>query len=183
MIRLAAIGAACAAFAGLGAASDVRTTLEDINKCTGITDPAQRLACYDGAAPKVRAALDVATDEDRVTLFGLDLFGDGGGIGGSNEATRPEDFGKRDLPKVETVQSGGVISEITVALADTGKNNAGREVYILDNGQVWRQKETKDMKLPRKVEGLRVKIRQGALGSYYLSREGQSTSVPVERVK
>ena len=169
---------------GLAQANQVRETLESVNTCTTIADAAQRLACYDAAAPKVRATLDVATDEDRVTLFGLDLFGSGGGIASNGEATRPEDFGKKDLPApVVTAESGGVITEITVALADVGRNGSGYDVYVLDNGQVWRQKEAKDLQMPKKVAGMKVKIRQGSLGSYYLSRDGLNRSVPVERVK
>ena len=172
------------AFAGLAQANQVRETLESVNTCTTIADAAQRLACYDAQAPKVRASLDVATEEDRVTLFGLDLFGSGGGGPASGDATRPEDFGKRDLPPpVVTEETGGIITEITVALADVGRNGSGYDVYVLDNGQVWRQKEAKDLQLPKKVTGMKVKIRQGSLGSYYLSRDGLNRAVPVERVK
>lgn len=164
-------------------ASDVSDTLEAINTCSAITDSAQRLACYDAAVPRVRAALNVQTKDDEVTLFGLKLFGDDGGAGGSNEATRPEDFGKSDIPKVETTQEGGVITEITVALFDAGLSKAGREIYVLENGQVWRQKESIDLKLPRNPKGVRVKIREGSLGSFYISKEGTNRSVPVERIK
>jgi ABC-type Fe3+-hydroxamate transport system substrate-binding protein len=185
MIKKTVLGLALAAScAGLAEANQVRETLESVNTCTTITDAAQRLACYDAQAPKVRASLDVATEEDRVTLFGLDLFGSGGGGPASGDATRPEDFGKRDLPPpVVTAESGGVITEITVALADVGRNGSGYDVYVLDNGQVWRQKEAKDLRLPRNAAGVKVKIRQGSLGAYYLSRDGQNSSVPVERVK
>ena len=184
MIRKTVFGLAlAAASAGLAQANQVRDTLEDVNKCTTIADAAQRLACYDAAAPKVRASLNVATEEDRVTLFGLDLFGSGDSDT-SGEATRPEDFGKKDIPEtVVTEETGGVITEITVALADVGRNGSGYDVYVLDNGQVWRQKEAKDLQLPRKVQGIRVKIREGAMGAFYLSREGLNRSVPVERVK
>lgn len=183
MARIALGFVLAAACATTAAASDVSDTLEAINTCSAITDSAQRLACYDAAVPRVRAALNVQTRDDEVTLFGLNIFG-GDGIGSSGEATKPEDFGKSDLPPpVETVQEGGVITEITVALADAGLSKAGREIYVLENGQVWRQKETVDLKLPRNPAGTKVKIRQGALGAYYLSKEGTNRSVPVERIK
>ena len=70
--------------------------------------------CYDAAGPRVRAALNVATEEDQFSLFGL-FESDGSST--TREATRPEDFGNR-LPAddVQVVESGGVITEITVAL-------------------------------------------------------------------
>jgi len=173
--------AAATLLCGLAAASEVRDTLEEMNACGAIAEPAQRLACYDALAPKVRATLDVATDEDRVTLFGLDLFGPGGGSG---EASRPEDFGKRDIPApVETVESGGIVTEITMPLAEVARNGDGYDVYVLENGQVWRQKEMTDLHLPHNIEGVKVRIRQGSLGSYFLSRDGQNRSVAVERVR
>lgn len=178
------LGLAVAALAaGAAQANQVRDTLEDVNKCTSVADAAQRLACYDAAAPKVRASLNVATEEDRVTLFGWDLFGSGDSDT-SGEPTRPEDFGKKNIPEaVVTEETGGVITEITVALADVGRNGSGYDVYVLENGQVWRQKEAKDMQLPRNVQGVKVKIREGSMGAFYLSRDGQNRSVPVERVK
>jgi hypothetical protein len=183
MIRIAALGLALTAGVGLAQASELQRTLEGIKACAAITESAQRLACYDGAAPKVRAALDVATEEDQLTLFGLDLFGGSGGAAGSGEATRPEDFGKQDLPATEVVQKGGVISEITVALADIARNGSGYDVYVLENGQVWRQKEPGNLALPKSVSGIKVNIRQGMMGAYYLNRDGSNRSVAVERVK
>jgi hypothetical protein len=184
MVRIALGLLLAAVWIAPAGASDVSDTLEAINTCSAIADGAQRLACYDAAAPKVRAALNVQTKDDEVTLFGLTLFGGGDGAAGSGEATKPEDFGKQDLPPpIETVQEGGVITEITVALADAGLSKAGREIYVLENGQVWRQKEAVDLKLPRNAAGVRVKIRQGALGAYYLSKDGYNKSVPVERIK
>jgi hypothetical protein len=182
MNRIAVLSCSFIAFMGAAEAGQVRQTLEDVNACSAIKDSGQRLACYDAAAAKVRSSLNEATEEDQMSLFGLDLFS-GSSLGSSGEATKPEDFGRRDLPAVETQESGGVITQITVTLTDVARNNAGHEVYVLENGQVWRQKESADIGLPRNVTGLKVKIRQGSLGSYYLSREGANKSVAVERVK
>lgn len=169
------------ALADAASASGIQRTLQDVNACAGISDSGQRLACYDGQAPKIRAALDVATEEDKFTLFGLDVFGSGSGSTG--DATTPEEFGMRVPPKEDIVESGGVITEITAGLTEVAQNGMGHNVFVLDNGQVWRGKEGKDLKLPKNVAGLRVRVRQGSLGSYYLSREGQNRSVPVERLR
>ena len=173
--------AVCASGAALAASSEVRNTLEAVNACTAETDPAKRLACYDAAGPRVRAALNVATEEDQFSLFGL-FESDGSST--TREATRPEDFGNR-LPAddVQVVESGGVITEITVALADVAKNGAGKDVYVLENGQVWRAKETAGLRLPNDAKGLKVNIRQGMMGAYFIKREGSNKSIPVERVK
>lgn len=184
MIRKTVFGLALAAASvGLAEANQVRQTLEDVSQCAAIADNAQRLACYDAAAPKVRSSLNIATREDRVTLFGLDLFGSGDD-GASGEATRPEDFGNDDMQrKVETVETGGVVTEITAGVADVGRNASGKDVIVLENGQVWRQKEDKNLQFPKDLTGVRVKIRQASLGSYLLTRDGSNRSVQVERVR
>lgn len=173
--------AVCAAGAALAASTEVRRTLESVNACTAETDPAKRLACYDAAAPRVRSALNVATEEDQFSLFGL--F-ESGGSGTTREATRPEDFGVRVAQGgTEVKESGGVITEITVALTDVAKNNAGKDVFVLENGQVWRAKETKSLRIPGDARGVKVTIRQGMMGAYFIKREGTNNSVAVERVK
>lgn len=174
--------AVCAAGAALAASTEVRNTLETVNACTAETDPAKRLACYDAAAPRVRSALNVATEEDQFSLFGL-FESDGSGT--TREATRPEDFGNRvaEDDGVAVKESGGVITEITVALADVAKNNAGKEVFVLENGQVWRAKERQSLRIPGEAKGVKVSIRQGMMGAYFITREGTNKSIPVERVK
>lgn len=159
----------------------VRTTLEELAGCAGVKESAARLACYDKAAPKIRASLDVATEEDKTTLFGLDLFGSGSGSSG--DATRPEDFGKKDLPPTETVESGGVVTEITAPLAEHARNPDGYDVFVLDNGQVWRAKDVSNLAIPKDLTGVKVHIRTGAMGAYYLARDGNKKSVRVERVR
>lgn len=145
-----AIGASGAALAG---STEVRNTLDAVNACSAETDTAKRLACYDGTAPRVRAALNVATEEDQFSLFGL-FESDPNST--THEATRPEDFGNRvPTDDVQVVQSGGVISEITVALADVAKNNAGKDVFVLENGQVWRAKEKKGLRMSGDPKGVR----------------------------
>lgn len=160
----------------------VRQTLEEVNNCAAVPDAQARLACYDGAIPKVRSALNVATQEDQFSLFGLDIFS-GGSDGVTNEATRPEDFGREDLPSIEVATTDGVISEITAPLAEIARNSTGYDVYVLDNGQVWRAQEVSKISLPRNPTGIKVRIRTGAMGAYYLSRDGQNRSVRVERVR
>ncbi|MFT3809617.1 MAG: hypothetical protein QM698_06835 [Micropepsaceae bacterium] len=162
------------------ASTEVRKTLEAVNACSAEPDPAKRLACYDGAGPRVRSALNIATEEDQFSLFGLFESGSSS----TREATRPEDFGNR-VPEdgVQVVESGGVITEITVSLADVAKNGAGKDVYVLDNGQVWRAKEAQGLRLPSDSKGIKVNIRQGMMGAYFIKREGSNKSIPVRARK
>lgn len=180
MIAAAAVFGSLAAGSAL-AATEVRNTLEALDACAAEPDSAKRLACYDASQPRIRAALNKATEEDQFTLFGL--F-DGGGSSSVGEPTRPEDFGK-PASEMSTVveEQGGAITEISVALADYATNVNGDGVFVLANGQVWRAKEAKTISFPKDLANVKVSIRKGSMGSYLLRRDGQNKSVAVTRVK
>jgi hypothetical protein len=69
--------------------------------------------------------------------------------------------------------------ELTAHLANVSRNSAGREVFTLDNGQVWRQSETRTSFEAHAGEA--VKITPGALGSFWLSTDTHNQT-RVERV-
>jgi len=180
MIAAAAVFGSLAAGSAL-AATEVRNTLEALDACSAETDAAKRLACYDGAGPRIRAALSKASEEDQFTLFGL--F-DSSDIDGSSEPTRPEDFGKSASEMSRVVeQTGGAITEISVAVTDYATNASGAGVFVLANGQVWKVTEARDISMPKNVSNVKVNIRKGAMGAYYLRRDSQNKSVKVVRVK
>jgi hypothetical protein len=193
-IRLAVLAALLALPDSAFAASSTRTALEDIQACASIEDAGQRLACYDGKMPKVRAALNQATEEDRVELFGLTLWEDGPS---SKDATRPEEFGADRLsaeqqaaiaaqgaPAGQTAAvAADTIDEIASQIVEVGRNNAERLVFVLANGQVWRQSESKELGLPSNPSGMTVRISKGSLGAYFLTREGSNRRTAVVRIR
>ena len=68
---------------------------------------------------------------------------------------------------------------LTAHLASVTRNSAGREVFTLDNGQVWRQSETRARFEAHAGEA--VKITPGAIGSFWLSTDTHNQT-RVERV-
>jgi hypothetical protein len=69
--------------------------------------------------------------------------------------------------------------ELTAHLASVSRNSAGRAVFTLDNGQVWRQSETRASFEAR--TGDAVKISRGGMGSFWLSTDTHNWT-RVERV-
>lgn len=177
---LAVLCLAAAALTGPAGATETRDTLEALAKCGAIENPQERLVCYDGVMPRVRAAIDQATEDDKITLFGWEIFG---GDGSSDEPTRPEDFGNPNPPAADVKEEGGVITEITFNVTDLAERSDGMIVLVLENGQVWRTMESTSIYFRDPRDGLRVRIRSGMAGAFYLNIEGQNRSVQVERIK
>jgi hypothetical protein len=113
-----------------------------VAKCTEIPGIEERLQCFDAAAAGVRSVL---AEADRQAAEASRKEEEGGGMlawfGISREAppvTKPEDFGiapakntRPDAPKE--------ITEISAGVTEFAKTPLGKAIFILDNGQIWRQ--------------------------------------------
>jgi hypothetical protein len=159
---------------GLAHADAARDVLEEITRCADVTDAAERLKCYDAAAPRAKSALTAPVPEARekslLEWFGLSRP--------AKPAQKPEEFGK---PPREPEG----LNEITATVVEFAKTVRGKALFILDNGQIWRQLDADATELPFPPVGTKMKvtIETGFLGSYNLTIEGRNALIKVFRVK
>ena len=115
-----------------------------------MADAAQRLRCYDTAAPRAKEAL----------------------------APRPQDFGSPAAPPAE-------LAHITAVVREFSKTPHGGAVFVLDNGQTWRQLDADNVAVaePDPGKALNVTISRGLFGSYNLAIEGRNGVVKVRRLQ
>ena len=127
-------------------------------RCTGISNAAERLKCYDAAADRSGFGLPPAPREP---------------------VTKPEEFGKTPPARANEVK------EVSATVVEFSKTPRGRAVFVLDNGQTWRQldSDTTEVREPPGGQPMRVLIETGAFGSYNLAIEGRAGSVKVRRLK
>ena len=87
-----------------------------------------------------------------------------------------------EIRKLQTPQgeAAATLKKLTAHVATVYHNAAGRQVFTLDNGQVWRQAETKPDFTAG--PGTAVTISTGALGSYWVET-GPHNWTRVERVR
>ncbi len=177
-----------------------RDVLEALGKCAAVTDSAQRLACYDAAAPQLKSTLitpppvlaRAPTQEEQSSWFGFsfpDIFG-----GSPSSQTTPQQFGSNTLPRQQraVIASAGnantvataPIDSITATVTEYALNDQGRYVIFLDNGQVWRQQngDSGVMQFKRNSPNT-VKISRGFWDSYNLKINNGSALYKVVRVK
>ena len=154
---------------------DPRDALAAFVKCSEIGDPAKRLECFDAATARGKEALaappQVAQPPKEKRL--LEWFG----FSRSAPVTKPEDFGK-PAPEPEMTQ----LSDNVLEFAKTPR---GKAVFILENGQVWRQidGDSTDVYAPPAGAKLRVTIEVGVMGSYNLTIDGRKGLIKVNRLK
>jgi hypothetical protein len=139
-----------------------------LSACRAITDPTERLACYDKAA----AALDEAQTKGDVVVVDRKQ---------ATEVKR-QAFGFR-LDALSIFDRGTVKDRgddtITAVAKSAFQNAAGKWVVTLDSGAVWRQID--DDPLSREPRaGSPIRIRRATLGSYLMNVDGQP-SIRVHR--
>lgn len=93
--------------------------------------------------------------------------------------TKVEDFGKPSPPRPDE------ITQIRATVLELAKTPRGRSIFILDNGQAWRQidGDDTDVREPPPGKTLKVTIATGFLSSYNLTIEGRNGLIKVRRLK
>ncbi|MFT5775126.1 hypothetical protein [Hyphomonas sp.] len=142
-------------------AEDVST--DDVYACVGISTDAERLACYDAAVGRLKAAEDAGEvttiTRSEVEKVNRDSFG----------------FSIRSLPSLPSLalkKNGGSdkeLDEITTGVTSVRMDSAGRLRVTLDNGQVWVQIDDKSTRASNQTE---ARIYSAALGSYKMKLDG-----------
>lgn len=162
-------------------AETARGTLAEIAKCADIAAAAERLQCYDTAAATAKSLLAAPpqqsaseTEEEGGVLAWF-------GFGSKKPITKPEDFGKTP----EEVAGPKEISEISATVTEFAKNAYGKSIFILDNGQVWKQidGDSVEVAAPRQGATMAVKIEKAFMGSFSLTIDGRNGIVKVRRIK
>ncbi len=146
--------------------------LAEIARCAGIGDSSARLKCFDAAALRADSARAVRqTEEPRDRVEGPERSGP------PQTVTRTEDFGKPPPPPK--------ITQITATVLELARTARGRALFILDNGQVWRQLDGDDTDVqdPQPGKPMKIGIGTGLLGTYSLTIEGRKGLIKVGRVK
>ena len=152
-------------------------------ECRKIADVGARIACYDVAAAELEAAIAPPTAEEQaetfgtpdegVSVFGVTLWG-----GSPTE----DDMGREHLPKTEEEQATEIAS-LSSAVIEYGVNAEGKTVFVLDNGQVWRQTDSDRVKRGDCPAECRVTISKGLIGGYNLVvADGSNRQIKVRRV-
>jgi hypothetical protein len=147
--------------------------LSALYACAEVSDDAARLACFDGATARMRAAQDsgdlVAVDRSQVETMQRESFG----------FNLPSISSL--LPSLTSDRSEPPQLQVELEVERLIQNPNGRFTFVMSDGQQWTQVESTPVRNVR--AGDAVTIRRAALGSYLLISERGGASVRVRRVE
>ncbi len=142
--------------AGAPALAQDASTAQQMQACRAITDPQQRLACYDrqaGAVANTSAAPAPSAEEvaaRKRAEFGLSQA--------QIIDSRPKVPDPARPAEIEVNEVAGTVAAVT-------RDILGRYTIRLSDGARWRQREADNIREPR--VGDPVRIRRAALGSFF----------------
>jgi len=138
--------------------------MQSVLDCRAIADGVQRLACFD------KAVGEMAKAEQTGDLVTIDRE--------QRRAVRRQAFGLT-LPSLAMFDRGEKPDEanhIAVTLTQAVRTGAGKWVFTLDDGAVWRQIDDGELEPPPRP-GQKAVIRRAMLGSYMMHIEGSAIRV------
>ena len=137
-----------------------------------VAGPAHADRAADALSEFTRCA-GIALSSERLACF------DTAAQGLANPATKAEGFGKPPPPRPDEV------AQIRATVLELAKTARGRSIFILDNGQTWRQidGDGTDVREPPPGKAMKVTIARGLLNSYNLTIEGRNGLIKVRRLK
>ncbi|MCH8685817.1 hypothetical protein [Pedomonas mirosovicensis] len=152
--------------------------IEGFKACAGIGDGEKRLACYDKAlaAADAEAAARLAEQRRAAELAAAKAAAE---TKARQEQAQLAAFGSESTAKGKEEREEAP-KQISASIASIDNNGLAGLVFTLDNGQVWRQTESKT--LPPVRAGDAVTIRRGMMGGYRMTLERQHRTISVKRV-
>lgn len=181
-VRIALTIATCSLMAhpALGQSNAGGGVLDTLQTCRAIADDAERLACYDTTLSDAERIASEQVERER-TRSREDF-----GLSSTQISRQEEDLAEIDPEQAAALRSEREISEPTQIAATVleifSDRRSGKRLFILDNGQIWRETVVSRMKRNPK-EGRAVTISRSSFGGFRLRAEGARGFVNVRRVK
>lgn len=152
------------------------TGTQQVYACLDLVDDSARLACFDASVSALKSA---ETSGEITTVSRAEV-----------EEVQKDAFGfsmpslpRLVMPKFGGGTDDGALDEITVNITSVEKSRIqDRLIVTLENGQVWRQTDSKSVYFSRKRGADVATIKRGTMGSFKMKLDG-GTAFRVERIE
>ena len=163
MVRLLVLALPILGVASVAQAQAPRALLD----CTGILSDAERLACYDNAVKAFSSEARAVAERREAQSARLAAAAAAAAV-----AQKSDSFGRVNEARIESIES---------TLKEVLTDSSGKSVFILENGQIWRQAD--GFRLPNAKPGAAATVKRGAMGSYRLLIVGSNRTAQVVRMR
>jgi hypothetical protein len=171
-----ALSAASSASAQPATSPQSPEALAKVYACALVSDPQQRLACFDAAVAGMRTAETTgefaAVDAGRVREIQKESFG-------FSLPSLPR-LGLPGTRRADGTEVADAPNSQTMKIVRLGRMD-GNTTFIMDNGQVWAVIVTQENRYAR--PGATVTVRKASIGSFLLSPEAGGSALRVRRVQ
>jgi hypothetical protein len=168
----------CTAVATAGVAS--AQAPDKLIACASKVDDRERLACYDSVVKSLNKEAKAASEAREAEAKAAEAAAAAAAAAAATkaaaeaEAARKDSFGK-------AAAASETASELTAVISEVLKDSSGKSVFVLDNGQIWRQAD--GFTLPNAKVGVSVTLKRGMLGSFRMVPANSNRSVQVVRMR
>lgn len=149
-------------------------TTEAVYECAALADDMERLACYDAAVGRLKAAEEAG---EVTTISKTEV-----------ETVQREAFGFSlpSLPRIAMPKFGdgedGEIKEITAGVESIKSSRVNGLRITLENGQVWQQTDGRRVTYSKRKGVKEAVVKQAAFGSFMMKLDG-GVAFRVKRVQ
>ncbi|MEL7230921.1 MAG: hypothetical protein AAGJ85_00245 [Pseudomonadota bacterium] len=150
-------------------------TTDALYECATLADNIERLACYDSAVGRLKAAEEAGEvttiSREEVETVQREAFG----------------FSLPSLPRIAMPRLGGddndgEIKEISAGVNDIRESRVNGLRITLDNGQVWQQTDNRRVSYSKRKGVEEATVKQAAFGSFMMKLDG-GVAFRVKRVQ
>lgn len=162
----------------LPAAADEVASTDAVYACASLDDDMARLACYDDAVGRLKAAEEAG---EVTTVSKAEV-----------EEVQREAFGFSlpSLPKLAMPRFGGgedkdddgTINSVTTGVASIKTSRINGLAVTLENGQVWQQTDTRRVSYSKRKGVEEAEVKKASFGSFMMKLDG-GTAFRVKRIK
>lgn len=155
--------------------------MDELLQCRTLQADAERLACMDRVtgimADSVSSGQITVVERERAVAAERESFGSAV-TGTSRMLTSLLGRMTGDMSQVQSYEdgtravrtdSGDIDALMNVPVREVRQDPYGKLIIILNDGQIWRQTDSRRVRPPRNTEGLTVDIERGAVGSFFMS--------------
>lgn len=174
-IRLAVLATTLYSLSITGFAAQSEEIKAQVEECAQMKANIHRLSCYDDLAKGLGLKLAKTKSYSSKSTPKAPVSKAVTTTSVVKVATAESEFGIEHVKEVEGPDT------IDVVVKKVVKNAYGERKFYFENGQIWRQMDSNTK--GKFSTGTEAIIKRGALGAFYLKKEGSNRTIKVKRIK